>query len=551
MLAWPLQFGQSVGSLIGRRSASAVAATEQGQVFVPIADIYALRRAYYDASQYDLLRPYGTGYRSAAALPRTIRAVLQLVAPAAAWWRDNLYRGAWTSDGRSSSNGKPNMVPWEDDAPDELVLAAQQALTWGNFAERVRAYCFYGPVLGDVFGEVEIDYQREKSYPVFYDPSHVTHLVLNGSGDVIAYRLTVPRWDPVGKRAFRWSKLVTKQTITTFYDDKEAGFATVEDRNGATGLVPDTSVPAEVENPFGFAPGAWVNHLHVGATHGACVIDGLYALIDELNGVQSEIDDFVMRFTRQKVIVGSNNPAKMLEVIQEAVRLGATVDQTDPSSMRDSLNIWPAPEGVTVHRILENLGLGESVAHIDRLQKNIETNLPEAMVEERLSQAGDVTGPGARAIVAPVQRKLDACSPGYDHGLVKLAQMCISIQGELQRAGVFRTRTDQMRKFEPFSLTSYDAGELSGLAIASRDLVPPTLQEKAMAAQAVAALQEPTLLRLAGLTDGDLWGRRPDGTDNQPPLDVGLMGERAGQRQQEADAQAAAMERAMAGAIGG
>jgi hypothetical protein len=546
MVTTPIQFGQTVyGSLFSRRSASAVAASEQGRAFVPIADVYALRRAYYDASQYDLLRPHGTDSRSANALPRTIRAVLQLTKPAVSWWTDNLYRGAWTSDGRASSTGKPNMVPWEDDAPDELVLAAQQGLTWGNFAERVRAYCFYGPALGDVFGEVEIDYEREKSYPVFYDPSAITHLVLNGSGDVIAYQLTIPRWDAARKQAFRWSKRVTKQVVTTFYNDAEQGFSTIEDRDGTTGLVADRGVPAETPNPFGFAPGVWVNHLHVGATHGACVIDGLYALIDELNGVQSEIDDFVMRFTRQKIIVGSNSPKEMLATMQAAVKLGATVDQADPSALRDLINLWPAPENVTVARLLENLGLGESAVHIDRLTKNIETNLPEATVEEKLSQAGDVTGPGARAIVAPVQRKLDACVPGYDHGLVKLSQMQISIQGELQRARVFGRGglTDQQQAFAPFSLQSWDRGELASLAISSRDLVPTTLAEKAAAAMQVELLSTPFALRLAGLGDGDLYGRKPDGTPNAAPPDVGIIGERAAE-------QAAAAERIANGAFG-
>lgn len=549
MLTTPIQWGLNVGSLIARRSASAVAASEQGQAFVAIPDVYALRRAYYDASQYDLLRPHGTGSRTAAALPRTIRAVLQLVAPAVGWWVDNLYRGAWTSDGRASSTGKPNMVPWEDDAPDELVLAAQQALTWGNFAERVRAYCFYGAVLGDVFGEVEVDYQREKAYPVFYDPSFVTHLVLNGSGDVIAYRLTVPRWDVNRRQAFRWSKRVTKQTITTYYDDKPAGFATVEDRDGATGLVVDAGVPAEAPNPFGFAPGAWVNHRHVGSAHGACVIDGLFALIDELNGVQSEIDDFVMRFTQQQVLVSSDDPKGLKALLDAMTAASATADEVAPSNRRQLTKILPAPANITVARMLENLGLGESVAHIDRLLRNIETNLPEATVEERLSQAGDVTGPGARAIVAPVQRKLDAVVPGYDHGLVKLAQMCISIVGELLRAGVFRTRTDQLAKFAPFDLASWDRGELAGLTIAARDLVPPTMAEKAQAAQLVETLQTSWGLRAAGLSDGDLFGRDDNGEPLQTPPDVGIMSERMGQRRADAEAQAAAMERMASGAF--
>lgn len=539
MLTAPIAWGQTIGnSLFARRNAGAVAAQDAGKAFTPIPDVYALRKAYYAAAQYDLLRPYGTGPASVSALPRTIRGVLQIVRPAVDWWKDNLYRGTWTSDGRPSATGKPNMIPWEADAPDEVVLAAQTAFGWGNFAQRGKAYTYYGPVCGDVFGEIEVDYARQKAYPVFYDPSAITHLVLNGSGDVTSYRIAVRRYDPQRKQAFTWAKLVTKSIVVTFYNDHEQGFETVTLRDGTTDLAASDTVPAEVPNAFGFAPGVWVNHAFGEGVHGAPAIDGMYGPIDEINGLQSAINDYVMRIANQKIIVSSEDPQEMLKTIQQAVDLGATADLTNPSKLRDAVNIWPAPPNVTAIRMLEDVGLEASVAHIDRLMRNIEANLPEATIEERLSQAGDVTGPGARAIVAPVQRKLDAVVPGYDHGIEKLGQMSVSIVGELLNRRVFSgidelgLPIEGIDAFRDFDLRSWPRGELAALAVSPRDLVPPTMGEKAAEAAAAERLQSVWALKWAGLTDGDLYGTDSSGKPNEAPPDPGILAEREARRQE-------------------
>jgi hypothetical protein len=532
MYTSPLAFGQSVGrSLLSRRNAGAVAAADQGQAFTPIPDVYAIRRAYYDGSQYDALRGYGTDIGSVSALPRTIRAVLQIVKPAADWWRDNLYRGAWTSDGRPSSTGKPNMVPWEDDSPGDLVAAAQQLLTWANWPEVVREYTFYGPVYGDVFLENQIDYERQKVYPIVIDPSFITHLVLDGSGNVVAYRVSIPRWDVERKQPFTWSKLVTKTRIATYYNNHDQGFETIELRDGSTGIRAADNVKSDVDNPFGFAPAAWVNHRRSGGIHGECAFDGMFGSIDEINGLQAALNDYVMRIANQKIIVGSDDPAGMLKTMEAAVKLGSTIDLANPSSLRELVNIWPAPSGVTAIRMLEDVGLEASVEHLNRITENIRTNLPEATIEERLSQAGDVTGPGARAIVAPVQRKLDASCPSYDRGTLAVTLMGISMTGELIRAGIFTERTDALAKFAQYNLQSWDRGDLSSLGIQSRDLVPETMAEKAATWAAVERLQTPTALKSVLGSDGLIYGVDANGKPLTPTTpDQGILAEKQAAR---------------------
>lgn len=493
------------------RSSVQLASDQTGQTFEATPDRYLLNEAYYSGNAYLARR---------AGLPKNIRSILPLTKAAVDWWTGHVYPGVWTPDGLPGSGGRPNRLPYASDTPKELRESVQQAFTWSKFSGGdLGTYVLQGALYGDVFAEVNVDYERGKVYPRLLHASHVTDLEFNNSGDLIAYQLSIPMKDANGVQ-YRWGKRVTKTTITTYYDDEPRGY---------------DGQPAEMENPWGFAPAVWVMHRDVGGQHGAWVMDGLLPTVDELNGMQASVNDYTGKMWRQKVGVSSKDPTGLFKMLK-ALSSTAPSDPELQSLWRlrrgethdDDIDVIPAPEGVSVFHLLQNMGLAESAIHFDRMMTALERNLPEVMLSERLQSAGDVRQVGVRMLIQDVQHKLDNASANYDSGVVKLGQMCCSIGGELARSGQWGPRsqlTDQQKKFLPFSLQSWDRGELD-FSLEPRDLLPLTMLDRATESLAIERLTTPFGLRHAGLSPADIYGVGPTGEALAPAQEPGILADR-------------------------
>jgi len=168
----------------------------------------------------------------------------------------------------------------------------KQALTWGGWDKDILVYALQGALLGDAFAEIKDDRLRGKVYPRLLHPRYVRELEFNDSGDLTMYHLEIPQRDDHNV-SYTWGKRVEKDAITTFRNDTPHGY---------------DGEPATVPNPWGFCPAVWVQHRNVGGQHGGSVMDGLHPIIDELNGMQSAVDDFVFKFVRQNIVVSSDDP---------------------------------------------------------------------------------------------------------------------------------------------------------------------------------------------------------------------------------------------------
>lgn len=499
----------ALGSAIRGRNATQTAQDDQGRAFAPRADVYALRRGYYESTAYDLTTTGFGSIKVAAGLPRNIREVMPIAKLTIDWWNNHLYPGIWTSDGRPAGNGRPNRIPWESDVSDELLAPVHQAFSWGNWGDNIDVWSWFGPMYGDVFAEVEVDYERRKVYPIVHDPSSVCDLEVNRSGDVTSYRLDIPQWDPETKRTYTWGKRVTKDTITTYYNGEPRGF---------------NDQPAETVNPFGFVPAVWWMFRNFGALHGGSAFEGMYKLNDDLNGMQSAVNDFILKYIHQKYFISTKDPAMFNKMIDAQRKGGPTFEQSDPNHAREELDVMAGPEGSQAFPLIQNLGLAEAGVHFDRMMNLLERTVPEIVVELKLGDSAQVSGPGARAIAAPAQRKLDKTAGGSDSHLVKLGQMCTSIMGELVNTIWRGGLTDQQRKFSPYSLKSWDRGDLDNLAVAPRDLVQATIQDRALEAMSVEKVQTIWGLKHSGLSSVDIYGPEIEG--KEPPPDPGILADR-------------------------
>lgn len=512
-----IPFVNSLGASL-RGSATTLATDQVGQTFTPTPERYALAESYYANEAYSTRGLSGV-VKGAEGLPRDLRPVFSLVKPAVDWWGDSIFGGEFTADGNPTSDGVPNRIPYDSSTPDELRLAVQQSFAWGNWASEILTYVHFGVLLGDVFIEIEVDYERRKVYPVLWHPRHITDLEWNRSGDVTMYQIEVDRYDD--KTKYVWGKRYTRDTITTLKDGKPFSYVDGE--------------PAERPNPWQFVPGVWVMHKNVGGQHGAGIIDTLWPILDGAQGAGGAIYDYIQKFVKQHVLIETTDTSGAKRTTDASVKRGPTSDFTDVNADRESTTVRFVPPGTKVHRIIENIGLGDAEPHMQRLMTNIDINLPELSIERKLAESTQLTGPGAMRIVAPLQRRVNDSFGNYGGGIVTAGQMCVSIMGELVNT-IWRADQDRnMQKFRPFSLKSYAAGDLD-FSLRTPRLVRTTMLELATEAAAVGRLTTAWEFKHVGLSNGDLYGVNPTtNKPNDPPAtDTGILGEKQAARDQAA-----------------
>lgn len=485
---------QRVGSA-ALSTARQLAADQAGQPFASIADRYELNTRYYWNEQYQVVDGVVQLLKSQAGLYRNTRAVRNPIARAVNRYPGMIYPGKMTPDGLPLPDGTPSCIPFAADTEEELRLAMTQALLWANWGSERAPFCRNLAILGDAFGEIEVDYERGVVYPKFHHPGRVKDIEWNGSGDVVLYRLEIPQYDPVSKQSYRWGKKVTRESITTYYNDQPKGYDGQE---------------AEIENEWGFVPAAWCQFVNAGGQHGASIVDFSRAKIDELNSSLSAIHDYIQKFVNQGVIISAPGGRKAFEESNASKASGgSTADRVNPQGGRQELPYVFAPPGTEFFKPLDNLGLEESVEHIHDLIEEIEADLPEATLDSKIQQfTQPPSGKALSMMFGGVESRVDEASNNADHMLIKLMQMSVSIGGHLVNSGSFGARrmlTDHQQRFLPFDLESFKAGELS-VTLLPRPLFPETAMERTQTAIARESIQTIQGMIEAGYSLDDIYG---------------------------------------------
>lgn len=472
----------------------------------------------YHAGQSSAFKDEWMRSRGFGALPVNIRSISAIAPAVAQWWRQNLFGPAWTPDGLPTRNGQQNAIAYDSDTPEELRLAVQQAFTWGgNVLDAIRTGT---PKLGnglvEIVEHVSDDGPRgNKVFPSWVDPANVVELTFNSRGDIQSYRLAIPTKDESGQPYTR-GKLVTKTEIVTYRDEHEYSY---------------DDVPARQPNSFGFVPAVWFGHQPVesGSWFGVPAIHAGIATINAYQAQLSDISDYIARLVRQPVLLSTSEPGKMIKYLlqvqsssgsSEEDRLTAEWQAQKGRSDRETINYQPAPKDTTATNVMQNLGLGDADPHIARTWEELELIFPEVVLERRLLDQQQVTGPGARALIANVETRLQLTAAPYNDSIVAAGQMCCAVGGELIRQGAWGLRsqlTRQQEKFAPFSLDSYASGELD-FAIQPRELLPATFLERVTEAQQLERVRTAAGLAHIGYSDAEIYG---DG--NEPNVLPGIL----------------------------
>jgi hypothetical protein len=288
-------------------------------------------------------------------------------------------------------------------------------------------------------------------------PSYVVKIDLgtNGAGDVKGYCLEYKVEDTYNNESYIFRREVTKETIKYFKDNQPY------DYNGQG---------AVVRNPYGFVPAVWVRHTNVGEDYGQPAIGAVLGKIDEQNDLASRVHDRLALITNSPVVIASGGTSGDLDDINTTEKKSTSEDLT----ARGKIPIIEAPEGTKLDAL--PLEVGPVLDFMRESTKEIEKDLIELTVYDKMRDMSTLTGQAATKAVKDVEKKVKSVQGNYDEQLEKLFQMVLTIGGWRANSGAWGPKeklTPQQKLFLPFNLDSYDKGDVPVVIVAREFTITP------------------------------------------------------------------------------
>lgn len=436
---------------------------------------YNLLAAYYSNSVFDTISNW-TAYKSTNRLYRQTRAIFNPTRRLVNFYAGNVYRGRLSKDGLPFNDGTDLAIPFAPDSDPDLLTAIAQLWQWTNWLDGKDQMVGLAAMVGECLVEVVDEVDRGKVTFEIRWPGWVDFgfLDLDAGGNVKAYALEYQSFDEMGQ-SYIYRKEVDQDEFRYYKD----------------GALYDYGNGARVPNMYGFVPAVWVRHQMMDAVHGAPAIQGSLNKLDELNSLASLIHDEIAKTVASPVLITGTGQIGSLFA---QPKKGATEDEPVPDADREA---WPILKGGADADMKKlPLQLADGVPYIEKLLNEIEHDFPELGMYQKLSDMTQVTGPAAERLMGNVAGKLDSVAARHDQQSVKLFTMAVAIAGERVRRGDWGSLNRQQEKFRPFSLESYERGDLD-LEIMARRLFKPT--EKELADERLVRVQ--TAVQLDGIVD--------------------------------------------------
>ena len=356
-------------------------------------------------------------------------------------------------------------VPLPKKTPPALRAAMDQIWNWSNFGAQRYSVIKYGAALGNVLVEIVDDIDRGNVTFDIVWPSYVKEMSLNRGGQVKSYAVEYKYMDPDDGEEHVYRREIDKDRIKTYRDGDSFGY------NGN---------PSSYDNPYGFAPAVWISHANIGSVFGLPALRNV-SKVDELNSLVSHANDQIHKLLSAPIVLALHNPDAPLPDLKDPT--GAP----DPMGVQDRIMADPTREaiqyieanvGAAVHTI--NLPEGQTLKHIEVLLDEVERDHPELSLWEAMRSMNQVSGVAVSRLFGDAQLYIDEASQSYDTALVRLMQMSIAVAGMRLKegAGGWADPDYQQKKFEPYDLDSYKAGDLD-FYILPRPLIPLTEAEAA------------------------------------------------------------------------
>src|SRR5260221_651443 len=248
---------------------------------------YNLLWAYYNGCMFEKIAgtlnwnwaAYAGGwqaYKMNYNLYRNVRLIYNPTRRLVDFYAGQVYPGVLSEDGQDLPDGVSLAVPFSKDTPKALRSAIAQFWAWSNWQSKKAVQVRYGAALGSVLIEICDDLDRGKVTAEIIWPGFVTNLRLDSAGNVKSYWIEYLARDEKGSYTYR--KEVDLDSFRYFKDNEPFDYS-------------ETGAGAVVDNPYGFIPAVWIQHINVGGDHGSAAISGSMGKIDELNNLISHVHD--------------------------------------------------------------------------------------------------------------------------------------------------------------------------------------------------------------------------------------------------------------------
>ncbi len=372
------------------------------------------------------------------------------------FYASHVFPGVLSEDGSTLPDGMALAIPLSKDTDGRLKAAIAQGWWWGNWQSEKALWIRICGATGDGPVEIVDDVERGVLYAEPVWPGEITHLERNGSGDVTAYTREHRLMDEQNQ-IYTLARVVTHDRIETYRDGSPFSVA---------------GLPAEYDNPYGFAPLVWNSHVNLKAIPGGMAVRN-WNKIEKLNSLGSRLHRYIERQAKTPMFLPGQTDVQRVKLdaeMEEELQLLASTGTGVPTTM----------EG--------NLDLAQTETRIQSLIAEIEHDHPEVVMYQTLRGMSQVTGPAAEQLMGDVTGYLNDARSGYDVREQRKNGMLVAMGGMRFKEGKagWADRNSQQRKFAPFGLDSYARGDLEH-SIDPRPLMPQTRQQAAETKMSIAA----------------------------------------------------------------
>jgi hypothetical protein len=152
--------------------------------------------------------------------------------------------------------------------------------------------------------------------------------------------------------------------------------------------------------------------------------------------------------------------------------------------------------------------VGQTVEMLRFQAESLRSEFPESSYAQEILEMTQVTAPGVERALGPIVSRVIAARDNLDPQTVKLHQMSLAMIGERLRrldypAELLRDRSARYEAFRPFNLDSYGKGLLD-FSIASRPVIPETVDERIQRAILLQSITDPLLMQMAGVSEEEV-----------------------------------------------
>ncbi len=395
-------------------------------------DGYRLAWAYYSRKAFAVENDW-SWLRTKEDLYQHTKLVFNVVPNIIDFYVDNIWSAPSDAD-------HPSLVtPVAYAANPKIIDTIAQIDQWTNFWRAQAEIKAYTAVAGSCLVEIIDNEDRQKIEQNTVWAGFIKHIEMNRAGDVEAYTVEIPVYDPVLKETFRFRKEITKDDFRFFYNDKPFDYL---------------GKPSVVTNPYGFCPAVQFRHTGAGAFGDAAFND--YAKVNHANSLASHLHDNIHKEIESGKWLGLEDPASIMTISGATKNADGTIREADTRLER----VLIASKGVvSVNDLSGKLKLAEAQPYLKELLVSFGADYPELEYRQIIKENATLSGIALERLLTPAQNRLDRAAPNYDGQLIKLRQMQTAIGGWRLSNG-WAGKTNQQKVFAPFNLDSYEGGDL-------------------------------------------------------------------------------------------